>query len=957
VKFYQKAVEALTEAKDICFAESAKPVHPLMTAVTLLNLSAVLGDIDHDEHGLRWGLEALQMMYDLFAQNVLPESVQAYYLALACHNAALLNVKLGKWQDAVELVNEGIEFTKVLKLLDMHDDGLRQKLIAIGAQAKRVPENFLAEAVNALNGWGEERGVWNLSFWDFTVPEIVEEIHVLQHTSTLKHMIIEHVEAVNLAGKWRYGQAGIFEIRIDPDARGDVAPVKYESFPQLVFVMDSPEAEKVEATISRINEKGYEWLVADLPSGAVRLQQHNGQIKWYLCEAGASEWKEQVVATKVGHQGQRRHGEVIDEHLARLIIAMVSCQSLEQVSISGIDFDPHQVWRRIKKKSFLETSWYASALHFSNVESSRKPTIAMYKDLLKPLNSFSKKLVLFLVVLGNECQGVDLSENCIDCSSITALVKALRWPFRPTTSHQVRSLILRDNWLDVDAVATLAKTWLPWDEAEQAAAEPPKQQAAPLALANDENTFENFFGLEEAPPAETQRRDSQGKLSTSGPTEVNVTSLDISLNAAIGDKGFQKLTEGISHFVDFRVLKADAIGLSLDGCSPIYSLACTRIELLSLSSNDIRSAGAIVVCEAALQCQWLHTLELNDCGIDKEAAPALSKLLEEHPGIKNILLNHNKLGSEGMIEFCKGASTSSCLTIVHLAYNDIKTEEAAQAIGNMMSCCDALIEMNLSGNIIDPVGAPHIGSAIEHSRILTMHLEDMGFNETSIDDFLDHGAAETQDLQVMRLNGNPVGDEGLGIIAECLSIGLTDLSLARCGLTCASQATLLNLVSLSPNLRFLDLSSNKLGPTGCIDMVTWMTQNDKENFSLRSLELADCSLGDDGLLGLLPLLGTLSHLGVSANNISSAGLEAVMNSKQMIQLRSLDLANNRIGEPGIHALTERFQQEHKRSLWNPKQLTSTIDKVVLSNNLISDSLAKSTEAFLNVHNRLLTVVW
>merc|ERR1719230_889360 len=124
-----------------------------------------------------------------------------------------------------------------------------------------------------------------------------------------------------------------------------------------------------------------------------------------------------------------------------------------------------------------------------------------------------------------------------------------------------------------------------------------------------------------------------------------------------------------------------------------------------------------------------------------------------------------------------------------------------------------------------------------------MFLEDMGFTETSIDDFLDHGAAETQDLQVMILNDNPVRDEGLGIIAECLSIGLTDLSLSRCALTSASQATLLNLVSLSPNLRNLDLSDNELGPRGCSDMVTWMTQNEKDNFSLRSLELAHCDLG------------------------------------------------------------------------------------------------------------------
>ena len=37
---------------------------------------------------------------------------EAYYLSLACHNAALLNVKLGRWADAQELVDEGIEFTK-----------------------------------------------------------------------------------------------------------------------------------------------------------------------------------------------------------------------------------------------------------------------------------------------------------------------------------------------------------------------------------------------------------------------------------------------------------------------------------------------------------------------------------------------------------------------------------------------------------------------------------------------------------------------------------------------------------------------------------------------------------------------------------------------------------------------------------------------------------------------------
>merc|ERR1712166_41091 len=164
-------------------------------------------------------------------------------------------------------------------------------------------------------------------------------------------------------------------------------------------------------------------------------------------------------------------------------------------------------------------------------------------------------------------------------------------------------------------------------------------------------------------------------------------------------------------------------------------------------------------------------------------------------------------------------------------------------------------------------------------------------------------------------------------------------------------------MGLSPNLKSLDLSGNDLGPTGCADMVTWMTQSERDNFSLRSLELGSCGLGDEGFLQLVPILGALSYLGVRANGITSSGLEQVMRTQKMIQLSMLDLAENEIEERGLHALTERFQQEHKRSLWNPKQLTSQIDKVILTDNRISSGLAKSTDAFLKINNPLLKVEW
>jgi Ran GTPase-activating protein (RanGAP) involved in mRNA processing and transport len=862
VKFYQKAMEALTEAKDICLEDKeTRRVHPLLTALTLLNLSAVMGDIDHDEHGLKWGLEALSMMYDIFRTLDVPEAAKAYYLALACHNAALLNMKLQRWDDAVELVGEGIEFTKLLKeafqidesLPSNVDDGLRAKLIAIGAQAKHVPEGFLQEAVNALNGWGEERGVWNLSFWDFSVHEISEEIRVLQNTLTLKHLIIDHLQE----------------------------------------------------------------------------SQHPGFVE--------------------------------DAHLLRFILAVASCRSLEMFTVCGIDFDPRKVWRRIKKRSFLETSWYAAtSMNYAMVLSDfNPPQVGEYHGLLKELDYFSKKLVLFLVILGNACEGVDLSANGLDCRCMQALVAALRSLERPDFAKEVTSLVLRNNALDAAAAEALAQNWWPGKPP------PGKKQDGRDSMMEDSNSSgaddDDDSEEDEDDEDDDGEEDPGDQFDEDGCTlfkrNPTVTSLDVSHNRNIGDQGFHKLTEGIAQYHRFKHLSAIEVGLGPEGCSAVETLDATELEILCLSDNAILSEGAKIVSQGVMKLVFLHTLELSNCSIDEGAAVALADMVAHHDSLTNLCLNDNNLGDVGCITLCGGAAKSHMLSTLRLTYNNISSVGAAEAIGQMMRKCESLREINLSGNVLDPKGSPHVGSAIEHSKVLKMYLEDMCFNESSIDDFLDHGAAESQDLQVMILNNNPVGDEGLGIIAECLSIGLTELSLSNCNLTAHSQATLLNLVSLSPNLKSLNLSHNNLGPHGCSDMVAWMTQNEKEQFSLRSLELASCGLGDEGLLQLVSILGSLNYLGVRDNGITSAGLEAVMNSNQMIQLNTLDLANNAIGEQGVHALTERFQQEHKRSLWNPKQLTSTIDVVILTNNQISKGLAMSTECFLKIHNPLLTVHW
>mmetsp|Transcript_69658 Transcript_69658/g.137865 ORF Transcript_69658/g.137865 Transcript_69658/m.137865 type:complete len:980 (+) Transcript_69658:67-3006(+) len=836
IKFFQKAVDALSEAKTICthIAEESR-AHPLAMALTLLNLSAILGDLDHDKHGLRQGLDALSLLYNSFSILPVPEVVEAYYLALACHNAALLNVKLGRLLDAAELFEEGIELTKKLP---SEDDGIRSKLIAVGAVAKRLPEAFLTESIDALNGWGEHGSAWDISFWDFTVPEIQEEIKVLRLTKTLKRLVV-------------------------------------------------------------------------------------GQID----------------------NSKRRTIPVEESQLVRLILAILKCHSLERVIIAGLEFEPRKVWRRVRKPSFLETSWYKTHHLTYQRRAQKEPDVADYRGLLAGMDTLSKKLVLLLVILGNECEGVDLSEIGLDPSCTSALAHALRTMGRPRFTRQVSTLILQSNGLDAGMAAELATAW---DPCTPMGSLPVSELPSHAGSATPSEIGRMTPGSEELHISGEAVRLSE---------EARVTSLDISRNIDVGDSGFESLITSIGRCEAFHTLVAHTIGLHSTGCRALHELSSTRLEVLDLSNNALGSEGVRIVATAVPGFIFLRALLLDGCSADGRAASSLSEAVSQHPALARISLNRNSLGSDGATELCLGAAHSSALRSLHLAENEICTEQAALAIGELMRGCLSLEELGLSGNPLHPRGMAHIGAAIEYSKVLVLRLEAVGLSGRCLDDFLDNGAAETQELQVLALSRNAVGDEGLVIISECLSIGLMDLALSECNLTAASQATLLNLVSLSPNLRRLDLSKNGLGPSACTDMVSWMTKNAKECYSLRWLELANCNLGDEGFTQLVPIMASLTYLGARENGITSLGLVAVMKANQMIQLDSLDLSSNQIDDDGVVALTERFQKEHKKAQYVPKQLNSTIDTVILAGNPVSKSFKASIEAFMRVHNPLLTVVW
>ncbi|CAE7601303.1 unnamed protein product [Symbiodinium natans] len=144
------------------------------------------------------------------------------------------------------------------------------------------------------------------------------------------------------------------------------------------------------------------------------------------------------------------------------------------------------------------------------------------------------------------------------------------------------------------------------------------------------------------------------------------------------------------------------------------------------------------------------------------AAPGKKRdraLARDHVKIQEISVAHNKRGSQHRPSDSRNLAVGGAHTRLRLGDDGGVEVCMGVAESTSLKTCQTLVKLVLSGNHLDHVGPSHIGSAIEHSRVLTLQLEDMGFTADSMDDFLDQGAAETQDLQELVINGNPIGDD------------------------------------------------------------------------------------------------------------------------------------------------------------------------------------------------------
>ena len=157
-------------------------------------------------------------------------------------------------------------------------------------------------------------------------------------------------------------------------------------------------------------------------------------------------------------------------------------------------------------------------------------------------------------------------------------------------------------------------------------------------------------------------------------------------------------------------------------------------------------------------------------------------------------------------------------------------------------------------------------------------------------------------LQKLSLNENMIGDEGLLVLEENILPNLVSLNLVTNFITAKGLVSLSKILrSIPQTIEELTLDYNPIGNEGVRILCECLS---RQSTPLRLLSLGDCHFGNDACVSLAAYLGSpacqLSELNLSVNRIQVSGMTVLAKGVyQCYSLRSLDLGGNDLGDQSM----------------------------------------------------------
>jgi len=301
----------------------------------------------------------------------------------------------------------------------------------------------------------------------------------------------------------------------------------------------------------------------------------------------------------------------------------------------------------------------------------------------------------------------------------------------------------------------------------------------------------------------------------------------------------------------------------------------SKLKHLRVSYTELDDQGLGILCDGLVGNSTIKRFFLDgNKNITSAGWRALAPVLQ-HTNCKLTILSlkETSVHDEG-VNILGSALHGSSLKFLNLALNNSISSSGWRALLNHLS--QTLIEtLNLSGSKIDDVGLDAL-SSIGTLKSLTL----CGNGSISQDGWRSFfEALQTRGIQLMKLN------------VSNSSISATALS---------------RLLSNMSTLKYLCTNYSSITSQGWVSLLTSIQDS---NVNLEKLDLSHCSIDDEGLQLLVPLVSnmdSLKYLGLSDNVlVSTAGWQTLVEFFQSpnFVLEQLDIGENNLNDNTLIPLT------------------------------------------------------
>ncbi|KAL4239863.1 hypothetical protein ACF0H5_000663 [Mactra antiquata] len=188
---------------------------------------------------------------------------------------------------------------------------------------------------------------------------------------------------------------------------------------------------------------------------------------------------------------------------------------------------------------------------------------------------------------------------------------------------------------------------------------------------------------------------------------------------------------------------------------------------IKLADNDLKSVGAMAICDAVSNNKLIRCLDLSGNGLVEKDGEFIEKLIKSSSSLKELYLGHNELMDTGVKRIAAALEVTYTLRVIDVSWNHIRLKGAV-ALGDALTKNASLEIVNLAWNGFHLDGAKSIADALKkNSTLESLDLTCNRMSEYCIAQIL-LGLRENSTLEVLRIGQNHVTTKGAFTILEQL---------------------------------------------------------------------------------------------------------------------------------------------------------------------------------------------